>query len=91
MLIFRHFFKCEILIFAGLKFQKMNKILSSPQNIVVFIIYLVLIVLAISLILKNEKKQYRILWLMIVILFPYIGSVIYLLKFLLTLQNKRRY
>jgi hypothetical protein len=69
----------------------MNKILSSPQNIVVFIIYLVLIVLAISLILKNEKKQYRILWLMIVILFPYIGSVIYLLKFLLTLQNKRRY
>ncbi|MCG6190220.1 MULTISPECIES: PLDc N-terminal domain-containing protein [Maribellus] len=65
----------------------MEKITGSSQNIVVFVIYLVLIILAIALILKNEKKTHRVLWLMVVILFPYIGSVIYLLKYLLTKRN----
>jgi uncharacterized membrane protein YhaH (DUF805 family) len=66
----------------------MEKIISSPQNLIVFIIYLALIIVGIALILKNEKKLPRILWLMVVILFPYIGSVIYLLKYLLTKRNQ---
>lgn len=69
----------------------MNGIFQSTQNIVVFIIYLILIVFAIALILKNEKKITRILWLMVVILFPYIGSVIYLLKYFLSVKNKSQY
>ena len=39
----------------------MGKMISSPQNIIVFIIYLALIIVAIALILKNEKKLPRIL------------------------------
>ena len=69
----------------------MDKIFGSTQNIIVFVIYLVLIVFAISQILKNEKKHYRFLWLMVVILFPYIGSVVYLMKHFLTLRNKSTY
>ena len=69
----------------------MEKIFSSPQNAVVFIIYVVLIIFAIALIMKNEKKLGRILWLMVVILFPYIGSVIYMLKYFLSAKSKGRF
>lgn len=65
----------------------MENVTGSSQNIVILVIYLILIILAIALILKNEKKTPRILWLMVVILFPYIGSVIYLMKYLLTKRN----
>ena len=68
----------------------MEKIAGSQQNIVILIVYIILIVFAIALILKNEKKYQRILWLIVVILFPYIGSVIYLLKYFLTQRNNMR-
>ena len=60
----------------------------NPSDIIVgIIIYLLITVIALYLILKNEKNYFIFLWILLSLFLPLIGSLLYIGKFFL---QKRR-
>lgn len=52
-----------------------------PSDIIIgTIVYLFITILALYLILKNEKSYFIFLWVLLSLLVPFIGSVIYIAK-----------
>ena len=62
----------------------MAAILSPIHLLIIIVLYLVVLIASIYLILKNEKGYLTILWIVIVLAFPFIGSIIYLAKSLVS-------
>lgn len=56
----------------------------TPSDIVVAsILYFILTILAMYLILKNEKSIFIFFWILLILFLPFLGSIIYILKFLI--------
>lgn len=60
-----------------------------PSDIIVgAIIYLILTILALYLILKNEKSIFIFLWILLVCFLPFLGSILYIAKHFITKKDK---
>jgi hypothetical protein len=55
-------------------------IISPTKIIIAGIIYLFLTLPALFLVLKNEKTLFVFIWILVILFFPYLGSILYLLK-----------
>ena len=55
-------------------------IVGPNQLIVIAIIYLLITIVSLILILKNEKNLSLFFWILLLLFVPFIGSIIYLLK-----------
>jgi membrane protein implicated in regulation of membrane protease activity len=64
----------------------------TPNNIIVgLVIYLVLVGSALYFVLKNEVKFVMFLWIALVLMLPFLGALIYLVKYFIgkkRLENK---
>jgi len=62
----------------------MSGLIGPVQVIILSIIFLVLFITALVLILKKERDYLKIIWIVLIIIFPIIGSIIYILYYLLS-------
>mgnify|MGYP006288807715 CR=1 FL=1 len=59
----------------------MGGIVGPAGMLLVGIVFLVLFIIALILILKNEKDAALPLWILVILLIPILGAVIYLIKY----------
>lgn len=59
----------------------MGGIVGPTGILLVGIIFLVLFIIALILILKNEKDAALPIWILVILLVPIVGAVIYLIKY----------
>ena len=59
----------------------MGGIIGPPGIMTAGIIFLALFITALILILKNEKDSAKPLWILVILLVPIVGALIYLLKY----------
>lgn len=59
----------------------MGGIVGPAGILLVGIIFLVLFIIALILILKNEKDAALPIWILVILLVPIVGAVIYLIKY----------
>ncbi len=65
----------------------MGGLLGPVQVIVLTLIFLVLFISALVLIIKNERDSLKVVWIILIIILPILGSLIYILKHLLTRKS----
>lgn len=54
----------------------------TPYHIILFsVLFLIVFFYSIILILKNEKKIRIPIWILITLIFPFVGSIIYIFKY----------
>jgi hypothetical protein len=66
----------------------MGGIISPVELLLIIAFYLALVITAIYLVMKNERNYHQPLWVMIILLFPFFGSLIYLARHFLTRPSK---
>lgn len=62
----------------------MGGIISPIGILFLIIVYLALFISSLLLILKNEDGFLKLLWVVVVFLFPFIGSIIYIASFFIS-------
>jgi uncharacterized membrane protein YhaH (DUF805 family) len=65
----------------------MGGLLGPVQVIILTIIFLVLFITSLVLIIKNERDILKVVWIILIIILPILGSLIYILKYLLTKKS----
>lgn len=61
---------------------------SAIEVLTVFILYIFLTIYAIFLVLKKERKASLPLWILIILLFPLLGAVIYTINYFFFSKKK---
>jgi predicted membrane channel-forming protein YqfA (hemolysin III family) len=67
----------------------MSGILSPIHVFILLALHLILFVTALVLILKHEKGYLQLLWIILTLVFPVLGALIYLLRFFVQRNRKR--
>ena len=67
----------------------MGGLLGPIHVIVLTIIFLALFITALVLIIKNEKNSLKLIWIILIIILPVLGSLIYIFKHLFTRNLKQ--
>jgi len=62
----------------------MGGLLGPVHIIVLTVIFLILFISALVLIIKNERGGLKVVWIILIIILPILGSLIYILNHLLT-------
>lgn len=62
----------------------MGGLLGPGHVIVLTVVFLVLFISSLVLIIKNEDEILKVVWIILIIILPVLGSMIYILKHMLT-------
>lgn len=58
----------------------MSGVVGPLQILLIAGIYIIVIIYSLIMVLKNERGSLKVIWILVIMLLPFIGSVLYLFK-----------